>query len=101
MWQAYAASGAAAFDFSTVSSVMVAADAAGKLGIGTSAFTGENVIALLYDYRALGICPYKRKTTGKYVSVIDCYNEFSHVLVNMILDRKFPMVAFYIGTVTP
>lgn len=101
MWQAYAASGAAAFDFSTVSSVMVAADASNKLGIGTSAFTGENVIALLYDYRGLGICPYKRKTTGKYVSVIDCYNEFSHVLVNMILDRKFPLVAFYIGTVTP
>lgn len=101
MWQAYAASGAADFAFSTVSSVMVSADASAKLGIGTGAFTGENVIALLYDYRGLGICPYKRKTTGKYLAVADVFNEFHHILVNMILDRKFPLVAFYIGTVTP
>lgn len=101
MWQAYAASGASDFDFSTVSSVMVAADAAAKLGIGTSAVTCENVIGLLYDYRGMGICPYKRKTTGKYVAVGDFYNEFHHVLVNMILDRKFPLIAFYIGSVTP
>lgn len=100
-WQAYQATGSADFSFSTLSSVMVAADSSKKLGIGTSAFTGENVIGLLYDYRGLGICPYKRKVTGKYVSVGDFYNEFHHTLVNMILDRKFPLVAFYIGTVTP
>lgn len=100
-WQAYQASGSADFAFSTVSAVMVAADAAAKLGLGTSAITCENVIGLMYDYRGLGICPYKRKTTGKYVAVVDMYNEFHHVLVNMILDRKFPIVAFYIGTVTP
>lgn len=101
MWQAYAASGAADFDFSTVSAVRVAADAANKLGLGTSAITCENVIGLLYDYRGIGICPYKRKTTGKYVAVGDFYNEFHHVLVNMILDRKFPLIAFYIGSVSP
>lgn len=101
MWQAYKATGHSDFDFATLSSVMVGADSSSKLGIGTGAFTGENVIGLLYDYRGLGICPYKRKTTGKFVAVADFYNEFSHILVNMILDRKFPIVAFYIGTVTP
>lgn len=101
MWQAFAATGQEHFAFSTASSVMISADASNKLGIGTSAFTGENVIGLLYDYRGLGICPYKRKVTGKFVAVADFYNEFSHILVNMLLDRKFPLIAFYIGTVTP
>lgn len=99
-WQAFRASGQADFAFSTLSQVRISADAANKYGIGTTAFTGENVIGLLYDYRGLGICPYKRKVTGKYVSVGDFYNEFHHTLVNMILDRKFPIVAFYIGSVT-
>ena len=100
MWQAYTGSDSSKFKFSTLSQVRVAADAANKLGIGTSAITCENVIGLLYDYRGMGICPYKRKTTGKYVAVGDFFNEFNHILVNMLLDRKFPLVAFYIGAVT-
>ncbi len=97
-WQGYNAGGTAKnFDFQSVSKVMVAADANNKLGIGTAAATFTGVVGLLFDRYALGICPYKRKVTGNYVSVTDHFNEFHHTLVNMVLDTKYPIVAFYIA----
>lgn len=101
-WQGYNAGGTAQnFDFDSVSKIMIAADSNDKLGIGTSAFTATGVVGLLFDRYALGICPYKRKVTGNYVAYTDHFNEFHHLLVNMVLDRKYPIVAFYIADPTP
>lgn len=98
-WQGYndGGIGTVNFDFDSVSKIMISADANEKLGIGSSAFTATGVVGLLFDRYALGICPYKRKVTGNYVAFTDHFNEFHHVLVNMILDTKYPIVAFYIA----
>ena len=77
---------------------MVAADSDNKLGIGTSAFTADGVVGLLFDRYALGISPYKRKVTSSYTAIGDYLNEFNHTLIGTILDRKYPLVAFYIAT---
>lgn len=98
-WQGYNAGGSATdYDFDSVSKVMVAADSGNKLGIGTSAFSQGGVVALLFDRYALGISPYKRKVTTQYTAVGDYLNEFHHTLVGTILDKKYPIVAFYIDT---
>ena len=98
-WQGYNAGGAATdFDFDSVSKVMVAADSDNKLGIGTSAFTQDGVVALLFDRYALGISPFKRKVTSQFTAVADYLNEFHHTLVGTILDRAYPIVAFYIAS---
>lgn len=97
-WQGFNAGDKAKdFDFASVSKIMIAADANNKLGLGTSAVTYSGVVGLLFDRYALGICPYKRKVTGNYVAYGDYFNEFHHTLVNLILDTKYPIVAFYIA----
>ena len=93
-WQGFKADGEANYSLDTVSKIMIAADASNKLGIGTSAVTLEGVAALAFDHRAIGLCPYKEKTTSNYVGSADFWNEFLHVLVNYILDDNFPIVAF-------
>lgn len=93
-WQGYAAEGTSNYSFDNISKIMIAADSGNKLGIGTSAFTAENVAALAFDHRAIGLCPYKEKTTSNYVGSADFWNEYLHVLVNYILDDNFPIVAF-------
>lgn len=98
-WQGIANTGVVPkFDFSTVSTVMIAADANNKLGIGTSAFTQEGVVAVLFDKYAMGISPYKRKVTSQYTAVGDYVNNFHHCLCGTILDTTYPIVAFYIDT---
>lgn len=98
-WQGInAGSGAADFDFASVSKVMIAADADNKLGIGTSAFSQSGVVGLLFDRYALGISPYKRKVTSQYTAIADFLNQFHHTLVGTMLDATYPIVAFYIAT---
>ena len=81
------------FDWDTVSSVAIKADASNKLGIGTNVFDQSNVAAVIYDHRAMGVCPYRRKVTSQYTASADFWNEFHHLLVNYILDSKFAIVA--------
>lgn len=93
-WQAFKDNDVPDFSFATNSSVSMSADANNKLGIGTSAKEYTNVIGVLYDHRAMGICPYKTKVTTNYTASADFWNEYHHVLVNYILDSNFPIVTF-------
>ena len=93
-WQAFKDATVANFDFSTNSTIKIAADTNNKLGIGTSAFTKSNVIGVVYDKRAMGICPYKVKTTSNYTAIADFWNHYYHQLTNYILDSNYPIVAF-------
>lgn len=81
------------FDFATVSTVSISADATEKLGIGKTAFEQDNIVGVIFDHRAMGICPYRRKVTSSYTASADFWNEFHHLLVNYILDTKFSLVA--------
>ena len=101
-WQGYnEGSGATNYDFESVSKIMIAADSDNKLGIGTSAFTATGVIGVAFDRYTLGISPYKSKVTSQYTAIGDYYNQFHHTLAGTILDRKYPLVAFYIKDPTP
>ena len=100
-WQGIVVENGSAFDFETCSTVKIAPDATDtndKLGVGLSAmaFNAKYCIGLLFDYKALGISPYKRKVTGNYTASADFYNEFHHVLMNLILDPRYNTVSFFI-----
>lgn len=92
-WQGHD-NGTKKFDFATVSAVSISADADNKIGIGTTAFSQSGVIALAFDRKALGLCPYRRKITSSYTAISDHWNEYHHLLLNAILDANFNIVAF-------
>lgn len=93
-WQAIKKTDGSAFDFNAVTSVDISADANNKLGIGTSEFKTSGVIGLAFDKMAMGICLEKIKMTSNYTACADFWNEFTHVLVNYLLDTNCNIVAF-------
>lgn len=97
MWQGVSYTGYSDFAWDVVSGVEIAVDPSNKLGIGNTveAYDGKNCAAIIFDHRALGLCPYRRKVTSSYTACADFWNEFHHLLVNYILDAKFNMVAIF------
>lgn len=100
-WQGIASSGASAFDFANTSKIMIAkdtSDTTDKLGIGlnNSAFTKDYCIGFMYDRKALGICPFKKKVTSTYTANADFFNTYYHVLLNTIIDPRFGMTSFFL-----
>ena len=93
MWQAVDVSDVEAFGWGVASAIGLTADASNKLGIGTSAVNVLNVAGVIFDHRAMGLCPYRRKVTSSYTASADFWNEFHHLLVNYILDTKFSIIA--------
>lgn len=93
-WQAFADTSKENFDYSTNSTIKIAADSTNKLGIGTEAVTITNVIGVLYDTRAMGISLTKSKVTSNYTAIADFWNEYHHKQVNYILDPNFNIVTF-------
>lgn len=80
------------YDFDTLSTVKIN-DSNNKLGIG-DVVECSNCVALLTDYKALGIYNEKVKITSSYTASADFWNEFEHVIVNYTLDADYSMVAF-------
>lgn len=93
-WQAFANTGKSDFDIDTISTISISADSNETLGIGTTAFLQSGVIGVVYDYRAMGLCPYKTKVSTNYTAIADFWNEYHHQLVNYILDGNFNIVSF-------
>lgn len=93
-WQAFSADSLRDFDVETNSSISISADEQNKLGLGTGAFEKNGVIGVVYDYRAMGICPYRTKVTSNYTASADFWNQYHHQLVNYILDANFNIVSF-------
>lgn len=83
-----------AFNLDSVSTVSIAADSHNKLGIGTSAFLQSGIVGLAWQKKAIGICLDRVKMTSNYTACADFWNEFTHVLMNYILDDTLGMVAF-------
>lgn len=81
------------FTWDVCSSISINADASNKLGLGTSAIEVDNVAGIIFDHRAMGVCPYRRKVTSQYTASADFWNEFHHLLVNYILDTNYNIVA--------
>lgn len=95
MWQGNTAFGNK-FNFANVSTLCINPDPDDKLGIGEDIYNPSYCIGLLYDWRALGICPYREKVTSNYTASVDFYSVFHHLLINHIVDANYPMVAFFL-----
>lgn len=96
-WQAFKDTDVANFNFVTDSTISIAADSTEKLGIGDEAFTQSYVVAICFDKKALGICPYRVKTTQSYTAIGDFSNTFTHLLFNYKLNNSYNIVAFYLA----
>lgn len=96
-WQAFKDTNVANFNFVTDSTISIAADSTEKLGIGDEAFTQSYVVAICFDKKALGICPYRVKTTQSYTAIGDFSNTFTHLLFNYKLNNSYNIVAFYLA----
>lgn len=97
-WQAMKNSGGD-FDLETVSTVSIAKNTAeDKLGIGlkTAAYEHSYCVGLLFDYMALGICPFRERTTTSYTASGDFWNTFHFVDLNLLLDKRYNMVSFWL-----
>lgn len=97
-WQAMKNSGGD-FDLETVSTVSIAKNTAeDKLGIGlkSAAYKHSYCVGLLFDYMALGICPFRERTTTSYTASGDFWNTFHFVDLNLLLDKRYNMVSFWL-----
>lgn len=59
-------------------------------------YKSRYAIGVLYDKMAMGVCPYRRKVTSSYTASADFWTNFYHVLVNYLLDTRYPIVSFFI-----
>ena len=82
------------FDWEEVSKVSIAADPNNKLGLGTEQVDISNLVAVIVDRRAMGLCPYREKVTSSYTACADFWNEWLHLFLNYYVDSNFPIVAF-------
>ena len=57
-------------------------------------FTINNIIGVVFDKRALGICAFREKMTTNYTASADFWNNFYKVKLNMAMDSDYGMVAF-------
>lgn len=98
-WQAFKTD-TTSFDFATDSSVEVALskddryDWLATASGADNAFKVENVVGVMYDHRAMGICPHRSRVTQSYTGVADFWNSYYHELVNYILDLNYNLVIF-------
>lgn len=86
------------FSFEVNSSIAIKAN--GDKGIynvsqGSIAdFEQSNVIALLYDDKAIGMTVEDTTTTSQYTAVTDTVNVFTNKRLNYIINTIYPIVAF-------
>ena len=96
-WQAFKETNVENFNFETDSTISIAADSTQKLGIGANEFTQPYVVGICFDKKALGVCPYRVKTTQNYTAIGDFSNTFTHLLFNYKLNNSYNIVAFYLA----
>ncbi len=94
-WQGVHYEGGKDFSRYATSSILINGNASNKIGIGTESYVKSNAVALLYDFKAIGISLMRNKVTSNYVACADFWNEFHHVLVNYILDSSYGIVGFF------
>ena len=93
-WQMVKKTSGNFFDWEEVSKVSIAADPNNKLGLGTDQVDISNLVAVIVDRRAMGLCPYREKVTSSYTACADFWNEWLHLFLNYYVDSNFPIVAF-------
>ena len=86
------------FTFDVNSRIAIKADGAkGIYNVNQGAiadFEQSNVIALLYDDKAIGMTVEDTTTTSQYTAVTDPVNVFTNKRLNYIINTIYPIVAF-------
>lgn len=82
------------YDYNTNSSIKIAADATNKLGIGVEGYEKSNVVGLMWDYLAIGVCPDKTRITSNYAAGADFWNDHGHYTANRWINTGYNIVAF-------
>ena len=96
-WQAVKSesiSDSSPFGLEDISKIKLSAYSTNKLGIGTEEVELSNIIGVVMDKRAIGVCAFREKMTTNYTASADFWNEFLHLLVNVLLDTDYNIVAF-------
>lgn len=101
-WQSSQDTSGNYFDYGTNSTIMITKDTKKGIynyGTGTPPttvvdFSAENVIALVYDEKAIGMTLEELKTTSNYTAVTDTVNVFMNKRLNYVVNDDFPIVAF-------
>lgn len=84
------------FTFGDNSHIKISADESNKLGIGVAEYDSKNAIALLYDYRSLGVTMKNRRVSSEYTASGEFWTYYHKLDSNYIIDSNFPMIAFFI-----
>lgn len=85
------------FDLSTLSTVMLDANSVEKLGLTTNDstnFTKNGVVALMADWRAIGMTIIREYANTSYTASGSFTTDFYHYLTRAIVDTNYPIVAF-------
>lgn len=85
------------FDLSTLSSIMLDANSVSKLGLtanDSTNFTKNGVVALMADWRAIGMTIIREYANSSYTASGSFTTDFYHYLTRAIVDTNYPIVAF-------
>lgn len=85
------------FDLSTISTVMLDSSSVAKLGLtanDTTNFTKSGVVALMADWRAIGMTIIREYANSSYTASGSFTTDFYHYLTRAIVDTNYPIVAF-------
>lgn len=85
------------FDMSTLSTVMLDANSVSKLGLtanDSTNFTKNGVVALMADWRAIGMTIIREYANTSYTASGSFTTDFYHYLTRAVVDTNYPIVAF-------
>lgn len=85
------------FDLSTLSTIMLDANSVSKLGLtanDSGNFTKNGVVALMADWRAIGMTIIREYANSSYTASGSFTTDFYHYLTRAIVDTNYPIVAF-------
>ena len=96
-WQAIKSTdGTKTFDFDTISSVVPNEATKTKLGLASEFVSAKYVIALVADWKAIGMTIISEYANASQTASASFNTEFTHNLARGVLDFNYPIVAFVI-----
>lgn len=95
-WQGVS-SGESKYDLSTLSKIMLDADAVKEMGLianDSGGFTQSHIVGFMFDWRALGITIVREYVNSQQTASASFWTEFYHNAAIEYLDDNYSMIAF-------
>lgn len=96
-WQALVEGGLKAFDPNTLMTVKLTKESADKIGLAgvtDEGYEANNVIALMTDWRAMGITIKRDYANASQTAVASFSTNFNHTLARGLVDEMYPIIAY-------